>query len=676
MAFPSIRSSANTNGTTATASPVVNLPATIAAGDTLVVYFKNATAGAIGWPSAEWVELVDASPDASVGQIGIAYRKALGGEGGTTITLSSGNGKFCAIARAVRDAADPTIRPPELSTVAVGTTGEPNATTCTPTGGAKDYLWDTFFLMEGEQTGITAYPASHTLDQTGLANSGTAGAVTTNCTAAAAARQLNASSLDAGVWDVTGTLDDSSAWTIAFHPAEEIPRPLAPEFEIPWVPAPRPSAPLVALTLAVNLLQSTLAPIEPKPPTPVMWANPSARPLLITTISGYPADDAAIAFAQRDWPNPARVRPAALTWLQNLQQTTLAPAAEATPFRQDVWPVPGRSSFLAPPSAPNLLVSMLGAPLVSVEWPNPTRRPVAAATWTQNLLESTLTPAAPSPVVPLEWPLPQLGSNLALTWIQTRQAYHEDERILRQSDWPNPTRLPAREPWTWTQNLLETTLAPAPLAKPFAQNEWPLPGRGPTPRLTWTQERKTYQDAPIATDRFPWNVPRRAPALALTWSQNLLESTLTPAAPAPVVSVVWPLPLRTPRPALTIAVGLLGTPLAEPSPVRPIEWPNPRGREYPIALRTWLQERKPSAVDLKPFAQHEWPNPRPTPVAFDLRVWFRAALTDAGFTVLLLEIVEEQLRAAAAAEEALRAASPTDEALRASNATNETLEPW
>ncbi len=231
MSFPTIRGSAAlTNGTNATATPVVNLPATVVAGDTIFVVIRAAAAGAIGWPGGAgvWNELHDGSPDGSVGQTAFAWKKADGSESGTTITLSSTSSKFAAVSWAVQDAADPDVRPPEISTVAVGTTGEPDATTCTPTGGTKDYLWLTFFTMEGEQTGITAYPASFTLGQSGLANSGTAGAVTTNATIAGAARQLAASSLDAGVWDVAGTLDDSSAWTVAFHPGN-IPREVTNE---------------------------------------------------------------------------------------------------------------------------------------------------------------------------------------------------------------------------------------------------------------------------------------------------------------------------------------------------------------------------------------------------------------------------------------------------------------
>lgn len=217
MAFPTSRSQIVTNGTSASATPVVTLPASMLSGDTIVVIFRNAAAGAIGWPDASWTEFFDASADGALGHMAAAWRKANGTEG-ATISLTSASSKFCAVAYAIQDAHDPLLLPPQLSTAAIGTTGEPNATTCTPTGGAKDYLWLTFYGMEGEQTGVTAYPANYTGAQL-FANSGTAGAVTTNCTIGAATRQLNAASEDAAVWDVTGTLDDSTAYTMAFHPA-------------------------------------------------------------------------------------------------------------------------------------------------------------------------------------------------------------------------------------------------------------------------------------------------------------------------------------------------------------------------------------------------------------------------------------------------------------------------
>lgn len=218
MAFPLVRSQATTNITATTSPSAVNYPATIGAGDTLLLLQRCAVAGSFGFAAAGFTSLVDASPDGSDDQVGIAYKKATGTETGT-VNITHGGGKGGAIMLAIRAAIDPTVQAPELSTVATGTTpNEPDPTTCTPTGGAKDYLWITWYSMEGEQTGITSYPANFTDNQTGLVNSGTGGATSTNVTMASATRNLNAASLDAGAWDVTGTLINWSAYTIAVHP--------------------------------------------------------------------------------------------------------------------------------------------------------------------------------------------------------------------------------------------------------------------------------------------------------------------------------------------------------------------------------------------------------------------------------------------------------------------------
>lgn len=223
MAFPFVLSSNFTDGTSASASPVINLPANIAAGNTLFVVFRVAVAGAIGWPGG-WTEMFDASADAADDQMAAAWRRADGSEG-STITLSCTSGKFAAVAYQIADAADPTVRAPELSTVATGTSANPNATTCTPTGGAKDYLWLSFGGWEGEQTSPPTYPTNYTVAQT-EAESGTAGVITTNCRVAGAVRtNLNAASEDAAAWTIDVS-DDWTAYTIAFHPIQRSPTTL------------------------------------------------------------------------------------------------------------------------------------------------------------------------------------------------------------------------------------------------------------------------------------------------------------------------------------------------------------------------------------------------------------------------------------------------------------------
>lgn len=219
MAFPALQGSiTGTNGTTATTTPVVNLPTGIKAGELIVVLFRSAVAGAIGWPNATWLEQFDASSDAADDNMALAVRKADGTEG-STITLSSGNGKFAALAFRVSGAQEPENRTPEFSTVATGTNTTPDPTTCTPTGGAKDYMWVWVGGWSGEQT---SPPASNPTNYptTAGADSGTAGTVDTNCRVAVAIRSnLNAASEDPGSWTISVAPTGWTAYCMAIHPA-------------------------------------------------------------------------------------------------------------------------------------------------------------------------------------------------------------------------------------------------------------------------------------------------------------------------------------------------------------------------------------------------------------------------------------------------------------------------
>jgi len=223
MAFPSVRSSIVTDGTAASATPAINLPATVQQNDVLFVAFRVAVAGAIGWPTGWENEMFDLSSDAADDQMAVAWKRAEGNESGTQITLSCTSGKFAAVAYAIQGSADPHVRAPELSTVATGT-GDPDATTCTPTGGAKDYLWLTFTGREGEATLPPTYPTNYSVSQL-TATSGMASTVGTNVRVSAAVRtNNNAASEDAGAWNFSDS-EDWTAYTIAFHPTPDDPAP-------------------------------------------------------------------------------------------------------------------------------------------------------------------------------------------------------------------------------------------------------------------------------------------------------------------------------------------------------------------------------------------------------------------------------------------------------------------
>lgn len=220
MAFPSVRSSVITSGTSASATPVINLPATVSAGDLLLVQFRSADAGAVGWPGGAgvWNELVDTTDGSTPDQVAIAWKKADGTEDGTTITLSSANAKFAATAWAIQDAADPTITPPAINTV-VSALADPDSGSITPSGGSQEYLFGSLYSMAGEQ-GLTTYPTNYTLGQL-FATSGTAGIAATNVTAGGAWRQLIASSEDPGAWDLT-SVSDGCAYTVAIYPVAAV----------------------------------------------------------------------------------------------------------------------------------------------------------------------------------------------------------------------------------------------------------------------------------------------------------------------------------------------------------------------------------------------------------------------------------------------------------------------
>lgn len=216
MAFPIVETTNTTNGTGASASPVVNLPTGIVSGDLLIVLFRTAigTAG-VGWPTG-WTELVESTADASDDAIAIGYRLADGTEG-ATITLTTSSAKFAAVAYRISGAEEPATQAPQNSAAVTGTSATPDPGSLSPTGGAKDYLWLWMGGWEAEQTSPPAGNPTNYTNPIG-ANSGTAGVIATNCRVASAIRSLNAVTEDPGSWTISAS-DDWTAFTVAVHPS-------------------------------------------------------------------------------------------------------------------------------------------------------------------------------------------------------------------------------------------------------------------------------------------------------------------------------------------------------------------------------------------------------------------------------------------------------------------------
>lgn len=220
MAFPAVEATALTNGSTAATSHAVLLPATVSSGALLMVVGRIAVAGAVAVTGGGWTITQDSS-DASDDVSFWMYRDTVadGTEDGTSITVTHGSGKMTAVSLSITGAEAPGTQAPQSSTVAVGTGSNPGPTACTPTGGAKDYLWLAVGMSDGEYVSPPGtIPASY--GGSVGASSGTGGTPDTNTRTYVATRQLNAASEDPGTWTTSVAVNSGwTAWTLAVHPA-------------------------------------------------------------------------------------------------------------------------------------------------------------------------------------------------------------------------------------------------------------------------------------------------------------------------------------------------------------------------------------------------------------------------------------------------------------------------
>ena len=228
MAFPVDHSYAKTETTAGTSSHNILMPTGVAAGDTLVALIRYSTEQGFSGTStglcntAKWVRLVDGSQgDGANDRNYVLYAKADGSETGTITTPLTGASRIACIVRCIKDAADPTVTPPELTTEVSSTTFNP--TNLTPSGGAQDYLWLYLATAQGEPTPWppATPPTNYSTNWDG-ATTGTGGTTSGNCCVAAGSRQLNAASEDMPSLGSGGAVSGLS-WAMAVYPvAEEV----------------------------------------------------------------------------------------------------------------------------------------------------------------------------------------------------------------------------------------------------------------------------------------------------------------------------------------------------------------------------------------------------------------------------------------------------------------------
>jgi len=232
MASPALTGGTATpgaGGQTAATSHAVICGSIDSAGLLFILFGRVAAAGTVSISETSgqggtWTVVQDSS-DASDDVTFWAYRNQLTtvGNVGTNLAISvtHGSAKMSCLGYYVSGAQDPAIQAPQSSTVAIGTTTtSADATIVTPTGGSKDYLFLACVGLDGEAATLGTNPAGYTSWTVGSNNSGTAGAVATNCWVGVAYKQATAASEDAGAWALSAA--PATAWTaltLAIHPA-------------------------------------------------------------------------------------------------------------------------------------------------------------------------------------------------------------------------------------------------------------------------------------------------------------------------------------------------------------------------------------------------------------------------------------------------------------------------
>lgn len=203
MAFPTWESTTGTPLTSATSPQSVDMPATVNAGDLLLlVYGSQTTAGDPQTPSG-WTALQSAT-DYSTGTGAVFAKVADGTEGGGTVEVSLAATRRGA-AQIIRVSGwEGTISGVELGGVVadVGAGTAPNAGSFSPSWGAEDTLWVWFVTASDDDEDVTAAPSGYS----NLTSTKTGAGLNASATVGSATLANNAASEDPGA----GTLSDNA----------------------------------------------------------------------------------------------------------------------------------------------------------------------------------------------------------------------------------------------------------------------------------------------------------------------------------------------------------------------------------------------------------------------------------------------------------------------------------
>lgn len=394
------------------------------------------------------------------------------------------------------------------------------------------------------------------------------------------------------------------------------------------------------LTIAVNLLATTLAPAQAAPFKSNEWPNPSIKKSIITTIATSPQGDATSPNFSIEWKNPTpnlRKFPT-LTFLNNSQQTTLVPAAPSPfvpiswnnpllkevptltwiqtrpeyyvdnqPHNQKNWPNPILAKKLAPTWIyDRRLTDTVGAvPFVPINYPNPLIKVKIRTDWQQSRPSHFV---EPEPFVPVSYPNPLVKARIRTDWQWARPSYYiEADLIITQTNWPIPLRKRVY-PIIYNYKKFEPSVDPGP---PFRQRDWPNPVRRHKIVTPWLDYYIFDESAPPPS-LYPgvqsFDLPRRKKPFVPTWIYGGQLSGVADARP--IKTFDWPNPRIVKKQNVGFAVNLIQTPFNIQPGAKPFfenKWPNPLigAANFHIG---WIEGRKFYSTEPSlQIRQNNWP---------------------------------------------------------------------
>lgn len=323
--------------------------------------------------------------------------------------------------------------------------------------------------------------------------------------------------------------------------------------------------------------------------------------LLLTTLGTPPAAQA--PFSQTDWPNPRVVGRGQDFYAQSLLLTTLL-GQDALPFRQQDWKNPTGRRQTPIDIHLDLLNTTLARPFFQTDWQNPLGRtfPSDLRTFLNaaevHLIGKDLFFGAAGQAPVYDYPNPQPQRKITPDFVPQESLALQAGTVVAypfsQTDWQNPRGRAF-------SNELRTFLNPSEVQL-FGQDQFfAAAGQAPVYSYPNPQALKKVQDYQQS-------------------SQTLLYYQTIYGAPGEAPAYDYPNPaFRKPAQSYLQSSEILFFTTAD-KPAPPVDWPNPRGRAFPLELRTFLNASETQLIGKDTFfgapgqvPAHDWKVPRGRP---------------------------------------------------------------